>query len=51
MTTSLSGRTRGCVVKGLAKSETAGAMIVMIKYVDASPFENSKGGYSPVTNQ
>jgi hypothetical protein len=36
------------MVKGLAKSETACTMIV-IKYVDASTFEDSKAGYSPVT--
>jgi hypothetical protein len=37
------------MVKGLAKSETACTMIVVIKYVDASTFEDSKAGYSPVT--
>jgi hypothetical protein len=37
------------MVKGLAKSETACAMIVWIKCVDASAFEKSKAGYSPVT--
>jgi hypothetical protein len=37
------------MVKGLAKSETACTMIVWIKYVDASTFNESKAGYSPVT--
>lgn len=46
---SLPGRTGGCMVKGLAKSETACAMIVLIKYVDASAFDDPKAGYSPVT--
>ena len=46
---SLPGRTGGCMVKGLAKSETACAMISVIKYVDASTFDDPKAGYSPVT--
>jgi len=37
------------MVKGLAKSETACTMIRTIKYVDASTFNQSKAGYSPVT--
>lgn len=37
------------MVKGLAKSETACTMIVLIKCVDASTFDLSKAGYSPVT--
>jgi hypothetical protein len=37
------------MVKGLAKSETACTMIVQIKYVDASTFDELKVGYSPVT--
>lgn len=37
------------MVKGLAKSETACAMISVIKYVDASAFDDPKAGYSPVT--
>lgn len=49
MTTLLPGQTGGYVVKGLAKSETACAMISVIKYVDASAFDGSKAGYSPVT--
>jgi hypothetical protein len=36
------------MVKGLAKSETACTMIMMIKYVDASTFNESKVGYSPM---
>ena len=36
------------MVKGLAKSETAYAMISMIKYVDASTFDDPKAGYSPM---
>jgi hypothetical protein len=39
MTTLLPGQTGGYVVKGLAKSETACTMIMMIKYVDASTFD------------
>jgi len=39
------------MVKGLAKSETAYAMIVWIKCVDASTFGSSKAGYSPVTGR
>ena len=49
LTKSLPGRTGGCMVNGLAKSETACAMIVLIKYVDASAFDDPKAGYSPVT--
>lgn len=37
------------MVKGLAKSETACTMIVRIKCVDASTYNESKAGYSPVT--
>lgn len=37
------------MVKGLAKSETTCTMIVLIKCVDASTFDLSKAGYSPVT--
>ena len=51
MTMLLPGQTGGCVVKGLAKSETACTMIMMIKCVDASTFNLSKAGYSPVTNE
>jgi hypothetical protein len=51
MTTLLPGQTGGYVVKGLAKSETACTMIVWIKCVDASAFEVSKAGYSPVTDE
>jgi hypothetical protein len=36
------------MVKGLAKSETARAMVVMTKYVDTSTYEISKAGYSPM---
>lgn len=51
MTTLLPGQTGGYVVKGLAKSKTACSMIVWIKCVDASSFEKSKAGYSPVTEK
>ncbi|GEM_PF-4335034 len=37
------------MVKGLAKSETAYAMISEIKYVDASTAKDLTAGYSPVT--
>jgi hypothetical protein len=36
------------MVKGLAKSETAYAMIKEIKYVDVSTFDDPKAGYSPM---
>jgi hypothetical protein len=36
------------MVNGLAKSETALAMVVKTKYVDTSTFEISKAGYSPM---
>lgn len=39
------------MVKGLAKSETARAMIGVIKCVDASAFDESKAGYSPMTGE
>jgi hypothetical protein len=39
------------MVKGLAKSETAYAMIMVIKYDDASTFKKSKASYSPVTRE
>ena len=39
------------MVKGLAKSETTCAMIVLIKYVDANTFNESKASYSPVTQK
>jgi hypothetical protein len=51
MTTRLPGQTGGFVVKGLAKSETACTMIMMIKYVDASTFDESKAGYSPMNER
>jgi hypothetical protein len=36
------------MVKGLAKSETARAMVGTTKYVDTGTFESPKAGYSPM---